>query len=367
MQVERPESFKRRLAVSLVIFGAAGCHPGAESSTKEQRVAQGTPAPKHSAVAFIEVTSAQGTAICSASLVTAQHLLTAAHCVTGQFGDVDCAGSRLGEPLSPESFRVSFLQDLQAAPSDSDTFRKVSRLSLAVPRGSLCGDDLALLTLAEPLTSEAATPLEVAEEIHTDRPYQAIGYGAVHASGTGEGVRRMSSASRVACLGEDECAGLDSLGFAGGPALPLPPVAAREFVGTSLGCPGDSGGPALTDEREILGVLSRGYDDCSLNIFSTANTPALRSLMRAEAEAAGLETPSWAQEKPSEEPLEEPSPQPSGGAGGLPTHFDEAESAPAAHDRGCSHSSRPSTSGRPSSFWLLSLLPLLALRRRQHS
>src|SRR5690606_17097084 len=99
--------------------------------------------------------------ICSASLITGDLLLTAAHCVTGQTGPVDCDSTGIETPLPPEEFRVSNVVNLQGAPDATWRFFTVRRLYVLGQNELLCDLDLALIQLTESVPSEVATPIDV--------------------------------------------------------------------------------------------------------------------------------------------------------------------------------------------------------------
>jgi hypothetical protein len=332
---------------------APGDHgPRFESSSaplKEghQMIVSGAPAPLDSAVFFLEVTTARGVATCSAALITPDILLTAAHCVTGQFGPIDCRTARLSEALSVDHFRVSNEPDLTGAPAPTWNFPEIAEVRIVHSDALLCGHDIALLRLSTPLATEVATPLAVPQEpwldvLPEERTYSALGYGSVHPSGTGEKTRRSASPLEALCTSKDECEAQAVLGAAGAEGLPAPEIAPGEWIGQGAGCPGDSGGPALDTSRQtpgIVGVLSRGHADCSLNIYSFPQSEAFRDAMRNMIQFDGslpiYEIPSWATEP---DPSEMPEKSPLGGAGGM----GGAPSSPPEPSGGSTSAPRPS-------------------------
>lgn len=285
--------------------------PPALSQTR-QAIVSGAPAPLTSSVFFLEVTTPSGVATCTATLITPDLLLTAAHCLSAQFGPVNCAETRLSEALSIDHFRVSNEPDLTGAPTPSWSFPDIEQARIVHEGGLLCGHDIALLKLAAPLSEDDAVPLAVPlgppfEDLETNARYLAVGYGSVHPSGTGEKVRRMSEPLEVQCDSRVACADLILEGAAGAPNLPAPEIATGEWLGQAAACAGDSGGPALIDtqgQQEIIGVLSRGHADCSLNIYSFPQSfafrQAVRDMIQTDGSEPSYELPSWATE--TEEP-----------------------------------------------------------------
>ena len=134
-------------AVTLGVLLTLGC--GDEPShftrhtsqeTRHRAIAQGTEAADDSSVFFVELKGNGQRSICSASLITGDLLLTAAHCVTGQTGPVDCDSTGIETPLPPEEFRVSNVVNLQGAPDATWRFEYMTRpqtLSSAAPTGVL--------------------------------------------------------------------------------------------------------------------------------------------------------------------------------------------------------------------------------------
>lgn len=270
--------------------------PG-DSRTRLHRVANGEPVDSESAVFLVE--SSHG--LCSASLITPDLLLSAAHCLTGQFQDVRCAETPLGQALPAEDFRVTRAPNLQVAPV-GPIFSDVADVHVLSPHADVCGHDVGLLRLKEPVSGLAPLPVAAPTLVAVGNQYRVVGYGAGHTGGTGERVRRTSAWTQIVCTGEEDCDTALLSASAGAPSLSTPHLEAGEWLGKDGACPGDSGGPALVtttgpnqQTREaILGVVSRGTEDCALSIYSVANTSPLRSFVRARAIEAGYPVPEWA-------------------------------------------------------------------------
>jgi hypothetical protein len=146
----------------------------------------------------------------------------------------------------------------------------------------LCGTDVVLLRLKEPLRD--ITPLEPRLEtpVEAEEPYSAVGYG-VDASLEGEpaGQRKRLNGLSVSCRGQ-ACGDRD--------------VRDNEWMGSGGPCSGDSGGPALDAHGHVIGVVSRGKGDCAEPVFGDVSSRA--AWLRAEAldQARSLDDPppGWA-------------------------------------------------------------------------
>jgi S1-C subfamily serine protease len=108
----------------------------------------------------------------------------------------------------------------------------------------LCDADVAFLVLDRPLSDVRVLPLRLNGSVESGDRVLPIGFGGGVANAIGNRVARVGST--VLTVGP--AANADT-GAVLGP---------REFEVDEATCRGDSGGPALDDRGEIVGVVSRG-------------------------------------------------------------------------------------------------------------
>jgi hypothetical protein len=101
-----------------------------------------------------------------------------------------------------------------------------------------------------PIAPRLGDPTEAGEA------FTAVGFGTALTAG-GAGIRRARPDVQVVC-GSDECAAPDVL-------------TTTEFLGEQGVCEGDSGGPALDSNGEVLGVASRTGQDCTWAVYSAVS------------------------------------------------------------------------------------------------
>src|SRR5262249_17908838 len=115
--------------------------------------------------------------------------------------------------------------------------------------------------------------------------FAAVGYGYTDpTTQTGDGTRMRQDGAAVRCLG-GACSTLEDI------------LRAGEWLSVDARlCPGDSGGPALDTQGQVMGVASRGGDGCETAIYS--DVAAFRELIvNAAVDAAavgGYAVPAWA-------------------------------------------------------------------------
>jgi len=237
-----------------------------------------------------ETTSVVGIAIqqgfagglCSGSLIAPNMVLTAQHCVSRiPPGGIICGQATFGETYRPTSFSVTTATNMTTARRDA--FYSVR--SVHVPRagGDVCGEDIAVLILDQPIPASEAVPLvpRIDDEPLRAERYSALGYGHV-GDDSGAGIRRKVSGRNILCSGV-ACTQFGNF------------VRESEFVGDRGACQGDSGGPAIDEMGRVMGALSRGGDGCRFPTYAGvwAWTEWLTEIGHEAAEVGGYTPPIW--------------------------------------------------------------------------
>jgi hypothetical protein len=197
---------------------------------------------------------------------------------------VVCGQSGLGDTHPPSD--VFATNDAQLG-SSSDWFR-AAEVHVPTEGDDTCGYDVALVVLSElvPNTTATSAVPRIDRDVEQGELYDAVGYGI---PGMGRfGARRMRTGLQVECE-----PGRCGIGVRGG-----------EFRGEAGVCEGDSGGPAFDAEGKVVGVVSRGADDCSTPVYSTVT--AWRDLIVEVADHAalvgGYQPPFWVKSGSSDPP-----------------------------------------------------------------
>jgi hypothetical protein len=224
-----------------------------------------------------------GSVSCTAVLLAPNLLVTALHCVAsfdpvGRFecranGSLDptLGGGWIGETVDPELLDVYFGTSL--APVVAAHGAHV----LGAGSTAICLDDIAFVVLDTALPSPGR-PVRISQRVQTGEEMTVIGYGQNEFPDT---PRARRSRIPVLDVGPDDTS--DGLGTS----------APRTFVLGDGPCPGDSGGPALSDDTlTVTGVLAYFVSsDCQLpgtrGVFT--ELAPFRSLLESAFELAGAE------------------------------------------------------------------------------
>ncbi len=247
-----------------------------------QPIAGGVPDGTDTAVVGIYVNTNGAT--CTGSLIAPNLVLTGRHCVAQLPQPIDCMAAFGSTTPASEIYVTTQPNIWTAQPSD---FYPGASVVVEPGPGLVCGDDVALIVLAENIPEGEATPLvpRVDEPAAVGEVYAAVGYGATSDFGTDGGERRRRDDLVVECLGA-ACGTW---------------AAATEWSGNEGVCPGDSGGPALDEQGRVFGVVSRGSVGCVSPVYG--DVAAHADWLKAEgidaAAMGGYPTPPWALGEPT--------------------------------------------------------------------
>jgi hypothetical protein len=192
---------------------------------------------------------------CSGSLIASNVVLTAQHCVAPVYNDsqgIDCSLTSFGTPYAASAMGVTTKTSIPQTGLGLTPVQEV----VVTPNGpNLCGRDLAILILAQPIDPAEAWPLvpRVDAALSNGELYSAIGYGQTADSQSAPaGTRHRRDNLTVQCVG-DGC--------------PHYAISSSEWGGETGICQGDSGGPALDPFWRVTGVTSRGAAGCDTPVY----------------------------------------------------------------------------------------------------
>lgn len=293
----RRESRPRRTCKALLwsgalsasgVLGACGTTAPGETGYAQARVEGGDVDAKSTQVFRVLARVTGFNELCSATLIAPQLMLTARHCVAPTpGGSVNCETDHFGATVAPSELK--FANDVE--PDLFSRWFDAAEVLVSPDSDLTCGYDIALVILTEPVPPEVAVPAEprFLPKIQSGETYSAVGYGGSDANEdvAEYGIRHSRAGLSVMCGQNNNCA--DNT------------VAAQEFLGSEGACHGDSGGPAIDDDGQVIGVLSRGAEGCASPIY--VGVPAFEALLVDAATRANTAwnapLPVWAGGEPT--------------------------------------------------------------------
>lgn len=308
----RPSIASRAALLPLLLaagIGGVGCstggpsEPSAPSEQTAQAIYGGSTTTKYPFVlGMISVDGPGG--ICTATLIAPNLALTARHCVSDTNTEyIDCQSTRFTTD-SPAS-RLGVTVENQI--SQNADFIGVRKVLLPTDK-TMCGNDIALLILAESIPESDAKPAipKIHEKINEGadiRQITAIGYGISDPNdqnGQTAGTRRIREKINVICTYDAASAGRNCSGIDQEQQDVL--LSEADLVVDEGTCQGDSGSSAFEqsafddDEYYSVGVLSRGAaGTCELGVYTRVD--AFKDFIidgaKEAAEIGGYDAPSW--------------------------------------------------------------------------
>jgi hypothetical protein len=312
-------SFRVSAFVALIVSGCMGAEPAPPTASQSSAIQGGTTDSTDTfSVGIIQTEDIANdmVAYCTGVMLAPNLVATARHCVAQLSSPtIDCSTSTFGA-LYP----ASDLYITTATTIDPHTLTAYNNSvsDIIVPQGSdhdsVCGNDLALLILADPITLPqyvVPTIVPPMSSAQYETTVTAIGYGVdtpTDTAGATAGTRRIKENVALACIPNDPNPSESSLDcFAANPQQAPMYLTATEFMSGDSTCEGDSGSGAFEQSNfnagkwVAFGVLSRGGTSsdgttCIQPIYSRFDAwgSMIASAAMQAASLGGYAVPSWA-------------------------------------------------------------------------
>jgi hypothetical protein len=241
-----------RIFTMSLLLGACGTPAGGSDATGTHRdvILGGEPSGAEDDV-VVEVYNAFVPSPCSGVLIAPNVVATALHCVAyhnavdpfactseGKLAPPDFGGGWIGEPYSASDIFVFYGTTVEA-----EGVPVPVREVFGTGSTTVCKDDIAFLVLVED-TPFLGAPIRVQRPIEAGEKVTVIGYDGSHE--TPDTLRARRAGVEVLEVGPDDT----TSGYG--------TVAPRAFVVGEGLCPGDEGGPAISEDTgAVVGTFSR--------------------------------------------------------------------------------------------------------------
>jgi hypothetical protein len=234
-----------------LFFLAVGCSSFEETEKSEataQAIIGGAASDESqdAVVAIVMTRSGKTVPSCTATFLAENLLITARHCVSEIEPQIACDKS--GDPLVGGMIGADYpAADLGVVVGTTTNWSSPTVVArgqriLHDPSATICNHDLAFVLLDRPVKGARIAKARIGSPVKAGERITAVGWGFIEGS--------VETSHRMARWGVTVLdVGPTDREIAAGPA---------EFVVGESTCMGDSGGPAVSAEGEIIGVVSRG-------------------------------------------------------------------------------------------------------------